>query len=281
MKPGRASQTAVSVAMGRAVAHGRTSVGRFSDPTALTLLPADARARVDRFRAGPPPQQLRARLAWGYLNRLSQIMVARTVEIDDAIRAAHAPQVVILGAGLDGRAWRMPELADSIVFEVDHPDTQTQKEAAVAHLRQTAREVRFVPVDFSRDDLNSALAAAEHDPTIPTMWVWEGVVMYLRREEVETSLAVIARRSVVGSRLVIAYHAPALMLLVAGLIVRRLGEPLRSVYTAEKMRAMLTRHGFYVVSDKGLPTIAMALSPELGQATRVMKHFRIVIAERR
>jgi methyltransferase (TIGR00027 family) len=264
--------------MGRAVAHGRTSVGQFSDPTAMLLLPPDARARVERFRAGPPPKPLRARLAWGYLDRLSHVMVARTVEIDDAIRAAAAPQLVILGAGLDGRAWRMPELRDTVVFEVDHPDTQVEKRQRVEALTQAAREVRFVPVDFSRDYLDGALEAAGHYAKVATTWLWEGVVMYLRRAEVEATLAVIARRSAPGSRLVIAYHSPALMLLLAGLIVRRLGEPLRSVFTANQMRALLDRYGFRVVRDEGLPAIAAALSPELGRATRVMKHFRIVTA---
>jgi len=266
--------------MGRAAADGRTPVTTFSDPTAFVLLPAEARARVERFRAGPPLPGLRPRLAWGYLDRLSHVMVARTVEIDEVIRAAAAPQLVILGAGLDGRAWRMRELSDVVVFEVDHPDSQAEKRRGLAALTQTARDVRFVPVDFSRDDLDRALAAAGHDPTAATTWVWEGVVMYLTRAEVEATLAVVARRSTPGSRLVIAYHSPALMLLVAGFIVRRLGEPLRSVFTADRMRAMLERHGFRVLRDEGLPAIAAALSPELGQMTRVMKHFRIVSADR-
>jgi methyltransferase (TIGR00027 family) len=266
--------------MGRAAAHGRTTVARFADPTAIALLPEDARQRVERFRAATtPPAGFRARMAWGYLDRLSHVMVARTVAIDDAIRAAAAPQIVILGAGLDGRAWRMPELASTVVFEVDHPDSQAQKRAGVTKLTQTARAVRFVPMDFARDDLGQALAAAGHDAKAPTMWIWEGVVMYLRRSAVEGSLDVIARRSAAGSRLVIAYHAPALMLLLAGLIVRRMGEPLRSVYTAAQMRAMLARHGFDVVRDEALPAIAAKLSPELGHATRIMKHFRIVTTQ--
>ena len=280
MKPGRASQTAVYVCMGRAVAHGKTPVAQFSDPTALVLLPDDARVRVEQFRAGTRPRGLRAGLAWGWLDRMSKVMVARTVEIDDAVRAGAAPQVVVLGAGLDGRAWRIPELSDAVVFEVDHPDSQREKQARVTALTQTAREVRFVPVDFSRDDVDYALGAAGHDATRRTMWVWEGVVMYLTRAEVRATLAVIARRSAEGSRLVIAYHAPALVLLIAGLLVRRVGEPLRSVFTAGGMRKMLERYGFAVTRDEGLPAFAAALSPQLGREMRAMKHLRIVTADR-
>lgn len=43
------------------------------------------------------------------------MMAVRTIVIDEAAREAASPQVVILGAGLDGRAWRMPELKDASV----------------------------------------------------------------------------------------------------------------------------------------------------------------------
>ena len=92
-----------------------TTESRFSDPTVLALLPDDARARVERFRAGAAPKGLRARIEHTYIDKLSKVMVARTVAIDDAVREASSPQLVILGAGLDGRAWRMPELGGTTV----------------------------------------------------------------------------------------------------------------------------------------------------------------------
>src|SRR5262252_9468020 len=103
MKRGRESQTAVMVAVARAAAHGASSVARFSDPTALTLLPEAARAEVERFRAGPPARGIGARFQHVFMDRRSKVMVTRTVAIDDAIRAHPTPQLVILGAGLDGR----------------------------------------------------------------------------------------------------------------------------------------------------------------------------------
>jgi O-methyltransferase involved in polyketide biosynthesis len=90
--------------MGRAVARGITTESRFSDPTAFALLPDDARARVERFRSDAEPKGLRARMGHTYLDKQSKVMVARTVAIDDAVREASSPQLVILGAGLDGRA---------------------------------------------------------------------------------------------------------------------------------------------------------------------------------
>ena len=110
MKKGQASQTAVLVCEGRAVAHREHKVKGFSDPTALALLPDEARARLERSWTGPLLKRLRARVEGAKVLGRSAFMAVRTVEIDDAIRAAAAPQLVILGAGLDGRAWRMGEL---------------------------------------------------------------------------------------------------------------------------------------------------------------------------
>jgi methyltransferase (TIGR00027 family) len=280
MTPGRESQTAVLVCMGRAAAHGRSDVARFSDPIALALLPDDARRRVERFRSGTPPAGLRERLRRAFLARRAHMMVARTVEIDDAIREAASPQVVLLGAGLDGRAWRMAELAGATVFEVDHPDSQREKRARVSALEPLAGDVRFVPVDFARDRLDDALASAGHDPARPTTWIWEGVVMYLERADIEATLRVIDQRSAPGSRLVIAYHSPTLMLKPVGLFLRRLGEPVRSTLTAGEMRALLGGFRFTVTHDRNLPTIAAALSPEVEKATRPMRYARIAVADR-
>ena len=279
MKPGQASMTAELVCMGRAIADGRTPA--FSDPTALPLLSDRARERVQRVRSGVAPKGLRESVIHGYLARQAKVMVARTMAIDDAVRAAAAPELVILGAGLDGRAWRMRELADAIVFEVDHPDTQREKRARTGALTQAAREVRFVPVDFARDDLDAALSAAGHDPTRPTTWIWEGVVMYLDRAAISATLDVVARRSTSGSHLIILYHAPAPVLRLVGLLVRRVGEPLRSAFTDVQMRALLAEHDFDVVRDRSIPEVGAELSAELGKAASVAKHLRVVTAARR
>jgi methyltransferase (TIGR00027 family) len=267
--------------MGRAIAHGRTPVAAFSDPTAMTMLSAEQRAEVERIRQGPRPRGWRERFRYEHLTRESQMMVARTVAIDADLRDAAAPQVVILGAGLDGRAWRMRELSTSLVFEVDHPDTQQQKCQLVVALTPEAREVRFVPVDFRRGDLAHALEAAGHDSHLPTAWLWEGVVMYLDRDEIETTLRILEERSAPGSRLIVAYHQPAWMLLVLAVIVRRLGEPIRTVLTPHQMHELLARHGFSTRWDRDLPAIGSELSAEIGHATRLMRHLRIVAADRK
>ena len=176
----------------------------------------------------------------------------RTVAIDDAVSEWPAAQVVILGAGLDGRAWRMPGLASVDVFEVDHPTSQRDKRDRVGELPSLARSLRFVPVDFTGDDLDGALASAGHEPATATTWIWEGVVPYLTPAEVGATALVVGGRSAPGSRLVVNYQAPALSARIgrrlAGLLAALAGradplahEPQRSAWTPAEFDAPIER----------------------------------------
>ena len=124
------------------------------------------------------------------------------------------------------------------------------------------------------------LEPAGHDPGQPTTWIWEGVVMYLEPAAVEATLSIVARRSAPKSRLVILYHAPAFLLRIVGPLVRRVGEPLRSAYTAEQMRALLARHGFASHRDLDLRAIGAPMAKEIRDTTRGARHMRIVTADR-
>lgn len=280
MKPGQASKTAVMVCMGRAVADGLSLTPRYSDPTAMAMLSEESQRLVELARSPAKPKNFKLAVRLGFMRKQSRVMAVRTVEIDDAVREAAAPQVVILGAGLDGRAWRMPELANATVFEVDHPDSQREKRARVGSLPQKARDVKFVPVDFERDDLDTALTAAGHDPSKPTTWVWEGVVMYLALPAIEATMAIVAKRSAPGSRLVILYVRPALRVAIVNLVTSRMGEPMRSKFKADEMRALLGRYRFEVARDRDAGEIGAAISAELGREARVAKHLAVVVADR-
>ena len=160
------------------------------------------------------------------------------------------------------------------------PPRLTAGEAARASgLQPASRDIRFVPVDFARDRLEDALASAGHDASRPTTWIWEGVIMYLERADIESTLRVIEARSARASCLTVVYHIPSLWLRPFGFFFRRIGEPLRSAFTTEQMRVLLGTHGFTVTQDDNLPTIARRLSAELGNATRFVRHMRIAIAE--
>lgn len=280
MKPGQGSRTAELVCMGRAIASGRSPFPSFVDPTAMVLLSNEARARAEAVRSGERPRGIRLAFAHEFLRRQAVSMVARTVEIDAFVRSAASPQVVILGAGLDGRAWRMPELADAIVFEVDHPDTQRDKQARLRSLDLRAREVRFVSVDFTRDDLDERLAAAGHDPKARTTWIWEGVVMYLDRRAIEATLAILSGRSAPGSRLMVLYHAPSFVVRLARPVLAWIGEPFKSSFQPPAMRAMLAEYAFEVSRDESLPEIGARMSERMARGTAGLPHLRFASATR-
>lgn len=265
--------------MGRAIAHGRTLPGRFSDPTALPLLSSSDRDVVERIRRGEGTLRPLKALGKAYLLRQSLAMVARTVFIDDAIREAGHGQLVILGAGLDGRAYRLSELKDVTVFEVDHPDTQRDKLERAKSLTAFAREVKHVAVNFERDSLDDALEQAGHDQARPTTFIWEGVVMYLDPKDVEATLSVIVKRSAPTSRLVINYHQPLWVRSVLGVFLRRVGEPLKSSYSPDEMRALLQRHGFTVRRDQNVYDILRGLDAQLGERLRGISHLRLAVGD--
>ncbi|MFS4092240.1 class I SAM-dependent methyltransferase [Streptomyces sp. AF1A] len=298
-----ASRTAVLVCQGRAAADGRVATGRFADPVATQLLRAAERVSVDQVRASTPPQGWQARTAYESVRACAEVVVPRTVAIDEVLRARTTGQLVILGAGLDTRAWRLAELAQTDVWEVDHPASQRDKRARLAEAAHAtrgpeedsrpsaeppavARSVRFTPVDFAVDDLGAALDAAGHDPAAPTTWLWEGVVPYLTRDEVRATVAALAARSAPGSVLVVNYQAPSARAAVGRLLARVLGssitsgEPWRSLWRPEQMAAVLAEHGLRVVSDDTLLSLAQQLGGPVPGRTS-LKSGRVAVAESR
>jgi methyltransferase (TIGR00027 family) len=189
---------------------------------------------------------------------LARHLPFRTRAIDDALGEAIAEgtrQIVLLGAGLDARAYRLPSLAECTVFEVDHPDTQTHKREAVSDVPVLAREIRYVTVNFEKNELESALDAAGYDRTKRSAIVWEGVTMYLEPPAIEGTLRVIARVLAPGSTLMVTYQdtlRPPLWPVVRPLFVL-VGEPLRTSFAKDDMRALLEKHGFEVTTDEGDP----------------------------
>lgn len=115
-------------------------------------------------------------------------MAVRTKFFDDCCTAAVAAgppairQVVILASGLDARAYRLPWPADTVVFEIDQPKVIEFKTQTLSALgaQPTARH-RPVPIDL-RDDWPAALRAAGFDESRPTVWLAEGLLVYLPPE---------------------------------------------------------------------------------------------------
>jgi len=284
-----ASSTAVLVCQGRACADGRFAVSRFADPIAWDLLDPDERAVVDDVRAGRVPTQVRQRWRYEMVRACGTVMVARTVAIDDAIREHAADQVVILGAGLDARAWRMPELARASVFEVDHPASQQDKLRRLADRAPSAGRMAAVALDLAADPLAPALEGAGFDPARPTTWVWEGVIPYLSPAEVDATVAAIAQLSAPGSRLAVNYQSASRRARVLRQLLRPVlsragvpdplaGEPWRSLWRPGTLAQLVAGHGFAVGSDRDLVECAAGLDLPPG-ATGSMRNGRVAVAD--
>jgi methyltransferase (TIGR00027 family) len=135
-------------------------------------------------------------------------VVCRKRYIDEqavAAIGAGAGAVVNLGAGLDTRACRLPALAAVPVFEVDLPENIDLKRARLGRLPPgQAAHVRLVPLDFERQDLGAALAAAGYAGEHPACFIWEAVTQYLAEAGVRATLRTLAQARP-GSRLAFTY----------------------------------------------------------------------------
>ena len=122
-------------------------------------------------------------------------------------------QLVILGAGLDARAYRFEELKNDVkVFEVDHPASQATK---LEKLKQVfgsqPTHVIYVGIDFNTQRLDQRLFKSGYDERLKTLFIWQGVTQYLTPESVDSSLDFIAEHSGPGSAVIFDYMYPTLL----------------------------------------------------------------------
>jgi methyltransferase (TIGR00027 family) len=134
--------------------------------------------------------------------------ICRTRFIDDVVKAEleqGIDQIVILGAGLDTRPYRLPGLERVKVFEVDLPSVQDDKKDKIQkHFGRLPGNVTFIPIDFDRQTLDAAFAGTAFDPARPAVYVWEGVTQYITQEAVSRTLAFVGK-SAPGSSIVFTY----------------------------------------------------------------------------
>lgn len=96
-------------------------------------------------------------------------------------------QVVICGAGFDSRAYRLHAPRGVRFFEVDlpqHPGVQEYKAGRLARYGIVTDQVRLLPIDHKTQSLADVLKAGGHDPSKPTIFLAEGLTMYLTEESI-------------------------------------------------------------------------------------------------
>lgn len=206
---------------------------------------------------------LRALMRMGYERKAPGVhdyVQGRTRHFDALLEAAledPPAQLVILGAGLDSRCYRFAhKLKRTRCFEVDHPGTAAWKRKRLKRWGGSIEHVRFATVDFTHESLADRLVESGLDFAARTMWLWEGVTMYLPEAAVRSTLEVIARTPS-GSLLVFDYvlgdaiahperyyGAARTMAQVASQ-----GEPILFGIEPEKLGALLDPYGFDLRGD--------------------------------
>lgn len=179
-----------------------------------------------------------------------EFITARERYIDDFLKACLSEgldQVVILGAGFDTRAYRIAGIDKTRVFEVDHPATQEVKLKRLKKVIDPLPDhVTFVRMDFNTQTLGERLPSSGYDEQGKTLFIWQGVTMYITPEGVDRTLAFIAHHSGPGSAVIFDYFYNETLsdMKTVRWITRAIGERLIFGIDEGQIEPFLTRRGF-------------------------------------
>ena len=237
------------------------------------------------------------RPGWRWLPRLAQHLagpglplhfIVRKCFIEDNVRAALAEgttQVVVLGAGFDTLAWRLHAVHPAVsFFELDHPATQHIKREA---LGRCDANLRFVPADFTRQTLQQVLAQCPgFRRDLSTIFVIEGVLMYLTAADVDALFAALPRST--RQRVIFSvmetlpdgrsgFHNATFL---TDRVLRLWREPFRSSFPRSAIQPFLARHGYALttVADEAFLR-ARCLPEPLRHATALARGELVCVAD--
>jgi methyltransferase (TIGR00027 family) len=212
--------------------------------------------------------------------------VCRCRYIDDYLQRClenGTGQWVILGAGFDSRAYRQDALAaQTRIFEVDYPSTQASKIERVQKIvGKLPDNVAYVSIDFNHENLDQLLASG-FDPSLKTLFIWEGVTLYLDSAAVDATLAWVHAHASPGSAIIFDYQDLSTLTRPhrAYQILNRLtGE--RRVFGIEKgqIAEFLTRRGFTNVVDANAGQLEQLYCNGSNRRRTVASYYSIVHAE--
>jgi methyltransferase (TIGR00027 family) len=249
MREDRPSETAAIVAVMRGLAPWLPEGGQLAeDPYGLRFARPWMRPLLKLPR--------RMLLSRGMLARLALWMQLRTRALDDYVKAFRG-QVVLLGAGFDCRALRLP---GKVFFEVDHPATQRRKRAVVG----TPEGVQFVSWNFESQpmsELPAKLASLGHVAARPTLTIWEGVTPFLSEAAIAASVAAVRVWSSPGSQLAFTYIERRAQTPFQQALVALVGEPWRFGWHPDELPAWMAAHGMKLLSDESDAELAARLLP--------------------
>jgi methyltransferase (TIGR00027 family) len=264
VKQSVASRTAQAAAASRAIESLLPPEERlFEDPFALAFVKNPLwRAILALMRSPRIRDALLAVRDRQFPGALGNLM-CRTRYIDEALRRALEDgfdRVVILGAGCDSRAYRIPGIDRARVFEVDMPATLAWKQEAVRRaLGALPPHVTFVPIDFDRQSLADEMAAAGFLEGARTFFVWEGVTQYITAQAVDATFHYVSHAAARGSRIVFTFIRRGIIDGAPGFeeyqryvaLTRRFGSPWITGFDPAEMVDYLAAHGLALVEQVG------------------------------
>ena len=155
---------------------------------------------------------------------------------------ADIPQIVLLGAGYDSRAYRFADrLGSCRVFELDVASTQQRKRQLLAKAQVAIPpQLTYVTINFKTDGIADVLSQAGFDPATRTLFLWEGVTYYLTAEAVGDTLDFIKQDSGPGSAICFDYMNRHVDSVYAG-------EPFLFWMDSEEMPSLLSEHGLAII----------------------------------
>jgi methyltransferase (TIGR00027 family) len=239
-----------------------------SSPSLTARVVALARSRLERPRTdtGDPDAEerlyasLRSSILLPVGARFERRMAARTAFFDEVTLAAITAgmtQVVIVGAGYDGRALRFCSPGVRY-FEVDQSITQQDKRRRIQELGVPAATITFLAHDLAHGNLASALCHAGHLADRQSLFICEGLLLYLERAVIErllcelrgcaapeSWLALSARELAPGASWLASARSGLLRALLAAA-----GEPRRSLFGPDELTQLLERAGWAVIRQR-------------------------------
>ncbi len=217
-------------------------------------------------------------------------LAARDRYIDDVLNKYledGLQQLVVLGAGYDSRSYRFDLAGRVKTFEVDHPATQQDKLLKLqAIFGKTPEHVIYVPIDFNTQTLEDGLLSSGYDRTLKTLFIWQGVTMYLNAEAIDTTLAFVTSFSPSGSAIVFDYVYRHILdgrqkqSEISGMRRYRFmtGEGLSFGIEQGAVEAFLKQRGFHAANDVNAEDLKLAYFTGVNAGRKVAGGYGIAIA---
>jgi methyltransferase (TIGR00027 family) len=296
MRQDRPSETALRIAV--------TKVAASRDPVLRPLVTDPEEPYSEWFvRAHSPGARLRLALwkwgpAWRLVHRFTEAhlpggvlhVLLRKRYIEEAARAAlreGAGQVMVFGAGLDPLSVRLhAEFPSARFIEIDHPATQAVKRRALEERKAHPAGVTLHPVDLGQDGWPDRLTAAPgFQPRVPSLFLAEGLLMYLAPEAVDALFGWVRRNGSPGSRFVLTLLDSAVLsnpdspLACSARILERVGEPYRFSLGRKNLESFFQKRRFKLLTVADHRTLRSTYLEPLSIKRPLMEGELIVVAE--